>query len=105
MSGSIKIKPFWGNRPGEDPEEFAEDIEFLAESWTQTDDAEGTKLNKNTIRAFRLYLHEDGDAAHWWSFTMYSADKKIWKTVRKMFLDRYVVSDGAAAEKFEITNE
>jgi hypothetical protein len=98
IANSIKIKPFWGNRPGEDPEEFADDIEFLAEFWTQTDDAEGTKLNKNTIRAFRLHLHKEGDAAHWWSFTMPSADKKIWKTVRKMFFDRYVVSDGAAAE-------
>jgi hypothetical protein len=42
----MKIKPFWENRPGEDPEEFADDIEFLAESWTPTDDAEQTKLNR-----------------------------------------------------------
>jgi hypothetical protein len=105
MSDSIKIKPFWGNHPGEDPEEFADDIEFLAESWTPTDDAENTKLNKNTIRAFRQYLHEDGDAAHWWSFAMPSADKKIWKTVRQKFLDRYAVTDTVAADKFDITNE
>jgi hypothetical protein len=103
MSESIKIKPFWGNRPGEDPDEFADDIEFLAESWTTTEDTD--KLNKNTIRAFRQYLHEDGDAAHWWSFAVRAADKKNWQDIRKKFLDRYAVTDTVAADKFDITNE
>jgi hypothetical protein len=102
MTDSIKIKKFWGDQPDEDPEEFIDDMEFLAESWTTGGD--NTKLAKNCIRAFRLYLHRDGDAQHWWGFILRADDKKDWEQIKTKFLTRYKVSEGPA-HRFDLINE
>ena len=90
----------------EDPDEFLEDIECVAEAF------EGHKnplimigLEKSQKRFFRQYLSEDVDAAYWWQYILMSKDKNSYKTIKEKFLARSGNSTAAAQSRFEIQNE
>ena len=107
MASHIRIRPFKGSNDGsEDPNEFLEDIECVAEAFeVQNNASMMIGLEKSQKRFFRQYLSEDGDAAYWWQYVLMSKDKISYETIKEKFLVRYGNSTAAAQSRFEIQNE
>jgi hypothetical protein len=62
----LKIRSFKGNaEPGEDAEEYLDDVQMAAESW-ENGKGDTDSLNTALLRFFRQNLEPNYDAAWWW---------------------------------------
>jgi hypothetical protein len=105
MSAALKIRPFKGNgEPGEDPEEYLDDVQMAAEAW-ENGKGDAAALEKCLLRFFRQNLEPCHEASWWWG-GLTKSEKTAWDTVKALFLKKF--ADQVSADNdvnYEETNE
>jgi hypothetical protein len=105
MSAVLKIRSFKGiAEPGEDPEEYLDDVQMAAEAW-ENGKGDAAALEKSLLRFFRQNLEPNYEASWWWG-GLSKAEKTTWATVKELFLKKFAdpVSTGNDVN-YEETNE
>jgi hypothetical protein len=105
MSAALKIRPFKGNgEPGEDPEEYLDDVQMAAEAW-ENGKGDAAALEKCLLRFFRQNLEPCHEASWWWG-GLTKTEKTAWDTVKALFLKKF--ADQVSTDNdvnYEETNE
>jgi hypothetical protein len=105
MSAVLKIRSFKAiAEPGEDPEEYLDDVQMAAEAW-ENSKGDAAALEKSLLRFFRQNLEPNYEASWWWG-GLSKAEKTTWATVKELFLKKFAdpVSTGNDVN-YEETNE
>jgi hypothetical protein len=88
MSAVLKIRSFKGTgEPGEDPEEYLDDVQMAAEAW-ENGKGDAAALEKSLLRFFRQNLEPNYEASWWWG-GLTKEEKTVWTTVKSLFLKKF----------------
>jgi hypothetical protein len=88
MSAVLKIRSFKGTgEPGEDPEEYRDDVQMAAEAW-ENGKGDAAALEKSLLRFFGQNLEPHYEASWWWG-GLTKEEKTVWTTVKSLFLKKF----------------
>jgi hypothetical protein len=88
MSAVLKIRSFKRiAEPGEDPEEYLDDVQMAAEAW-ENGTGNAAALEKSLLRFFRENLEPNYEASWRWG-GLSKKEKTVWTTVKSLLLKKF----------------